>query len=63
MRNISVSEEIKTIDELSKMPNVYCNLSVGRNGMVQSMIGAKMLKDVYKKYHIKDMYLFRENRW
>lgn len=60
---LETKDMLPIIDELSKMPNVYCNLSVGRNGMVQSMIGAKMLKDVYKKYHIKDMYLFRENRW
>lgn len=53
---------LPVIDELGNMSNVYVNLSVGKNGIVESMIGANMLKDVYKKYHIKDMYLFRENR-
>ncbi len=60
---LETKDMLPIIDELTKMPNVYCNLSVGRNGMVQSMIGANMLKDISKKYHIKDMYLFRENRW
>ena len=44
------------------MPNVYVNLGVGKNGIVYSMVGAKMLKEVVKNYNLKDMYLFRENR-
>ena len=60
---LETKDMLPIIDELENMPNVYVNLSVGKNGIVESMIGANMLKDVYKKYHIKDMYLFRENRW
>ncbi len=60
---IETKDNLPIIDEIEDKPNVYLNLSVGCNGIVQSMIGAKMLKDVSKKYHIKDMYLFRENRW
>ena len=60
---LETKDLLPVIDELENMPNVYVNLSVGKNGIVESMIGANMLKDVYKKYHIKDMYLFRENRW
>ena len=59
---IETKDMLPIIDELYSMPNVYCNLGVGRNGIVYSMIGAKMLKDISKKYHIKDMYLFRESR-
>ena len=59
---IETKDLLPVIDELENMPNVYVNLSVGKNGIVEAMIGASMLKDVYKKYHIKDMYLFRENR-
>ena len=60
---VETKDMLPIIDELEHMPNVYCNLSVGKNGIVQSMIGANMLKDVFKKYHIKDMYLFRARRW
>ena len=60
---LETKDLLPVIDELENMPNVFVNLSVGKNGIVESMIGANMLKDVYKKYHIKDMYLFRENRW
>ena len=35
---------IRIIDELNNMPNVYCNLGVGKNGIIHSMIGARMLK-------------------
>ena len=60
---VETKDNLPIIDELEKLPNVYCNLPVGVNGVVQSMIGARMLKDISKKYHIKDMYMFRENRW
>lgn len=59
---IETKDTLPIIDEIEKMPNVYCNLGVGRNGIVFSMIGANMLKNISKKYHVKDMYLFRENR-
>jgi len=59
---IETKDMLPIIDELYSLPNVYCNLGVGRNGIVYSMIGAKMLKNISKKYHVKDMYLFRENR-
>ena len=59
---IETKDKLPIIDELAKRQNVYCNLSSGGNGIVQAMIGARMLKDISKKYHVKDMYLFRENR-
>lgn len=59
---IETKDMLPIIDELYTLPNVYCNLGVGRNGIVYSMIGANMLKNISKKYHVKDMYLFRENR-
>lgn len=59
---IETKDMLPIIDELEAMSNVYCNLGTGRNGIVFSMIGATMLKDISKKYHVKDMYLFRENR-
>ena len=61
-RYLETKDSLPIIDEIDRMPNVYCNLTVGKNGIVHSMIGAKMLKDICKQYHVKDMYLFRENR-
>ena len=59
---LDTKDSLPIIDELDNMPNVYCNLGIGKNGIIFSMIGARMLKDISKQYHIKDMYLFRENR-
>ena len=55
-------DSLPIIDEIKNIPNVYCNFPSGRNGIVQAMIGANILKDVSKKYYIKDMQLFREDR-
>lgn len=59
---LDTKDALPIIDELENMPNVYCNLGTGKNGIIFSMIGARMLKDISKQYHIKDMYMFRENR-
>ena len=59
---LETKDMLPVIDELYLLPNVYCNVAGGRNGIVFSMIGANMLKNISKKYHVKDMYLFRENR-
>lgn len=59
---LDTKDSLPIIDEIENMPNVYCNLSTGKNGIIFSMIGARMLRNVSKQYHEKDMYLFRENR-
>lgn len=59
---LETKDALPIIDEIENMPNVYCNLGIGKNGIVFSMIGARMLKDISKQYNIKDMYLFREDR-
>lgn len=59
---LDTKDGLPIIDELENMPNVYCNLSVGKNGIIFSMIGARMLKNISKRYNEKDMYLFRGNR-
>lgn len=59
---LDTKDGLPIIDEIENMPNVYCNLGTGKNGIIFSMIGARMLKEISKRYHIKDMYLFRENR-
>ena len=59
---IDTKDDLPIIDEIENMPNVYFNLGVGKNGIIYSIFGAKMLKDITKRSHVKDMYLFRENR-
>lgn len=59
---LETKDGLPIIDELDNMPNVYCNLGIGKNGIIFSMIGARMLKDISKQYNTKDMYLFREDR-
>ncbi len=59
---LETKDGLPIIDEIQNMPNVYCNLSVGRNGIIYSMIGARMLRNISKQCHEKDMYLFREDR-
>ncbi len=59
---LETKDALPIIDEIDNMPNVYCNLNTGKNGIIFSMIGARMLRNVSKQYHEKDMYMFRENR-
>lgn len=59
---LDTKDSLPIIDELANMPNVYCNLGTGKNGIIYSMIGARMLRNISKQYHEKDMYLFKENR-
>lgn len=51
-------DSLPIIDELPGMPNVYCNLSYGINGILFSTIGAKMLKEINREYYARDMHMF-----
>lgn len=51
-------DNLPLIDELPNMPNVYCNLSYGINGVLFSVIGAKMLKEINREYYARDMHMF-----
>lgn len=51
-------DSLPIIDEIPGMPNVYCNLSYGINGVLFSIIGAKMLKEINREYYARDMHLF-----
>ena len=59
---LDTKDGLPIIDEISEMPNVYLNLGIGKNGIIYSIFGAKMLKDITKQSHTKDMYMFKENR-
>ncbi len=50
------------IDEIDDMPNCFCNLGYGSNGLLFSVIGAKTLKDAVKGLYTKDMKMFRIKR-
>jgi len=56
---IMTKDRLPIIDEIEEMPNVYCNLGVGKNGIIHNLIGAKMLKNIYSDCYTKDMYMFR----
>ncbi len=51
-------DTLPLIDELPGMSNVYCNLSYGINGILFSVIGAKMLKEINREYYARDMHMF-----
>ena len=59
---LDTKDGLPIIDEIEDMPNVYLNLGVGKNGIIYSLFGSKMLKDITKRSHIKDMYIFKEKR-
>ena len=59
---LDTKDSLPIIDEIDNKPNVYYNIGVGKNGIVYSMIGAKMLKDITKQYHLIDMHLFKQKR-
>lgn len=59
---LQTSDGLPVIDEIDNMPNVYCNLGVGKNGILHNVMGASMLKNIYSDCYTKDMYMFRINR-
>ncbi|MCX8074501.1 MAG: FAD-binding oxidoreductase [Clostridia bacterium] len=55
-------DTLPIIDELDDMPNCFCNLSFGSNGVLYSVLGAKILKDAVDGYYTKDINMFKVNR-
>lgn len=55
-------DSLPIIDEIEDMPNCFCNLGYGGNGILFSVIGAKTLKDAVKGLYTKDMKMFRIKR-
>ena len=61
----TTKDTLPIIDEIPNMPNCFCNLGFGSNGITYSQIGASMLKNAIKGFYTKDMNMFsisRENR-
>ncbi|MBR5227145.1 MAG: FAD-binding oxidoreductase [Clostridia bacterium] len=59
---LMTKDGLPIIDEIEQLPNIYCNLGIGKNGIIYSAIGAKMLSSIYDDCYTKDMNLFRINR-
>ncbi|MEG2348736.1 MAG: FAD-dependent oxidoreductase [Clostridia bacterium] len=60
--HINTKDNLPIIDEMPNMPNCFCNLSFGSNGIVYGTIGADMLKNAIKGFYTKDMNIFKINR-
>lgn len=58
----NTKDDLPIIDEISNMPNCFCNLGFGSNGIIYSIIGADMLKNAIKGLYTKDMNMFKINR-
>ncbi|MDO4283646.1 MAG: FAD-dependent oxidoreductase [Clostridia bacterium] len=58
----ATKDGLPIIDEIPNMPNCFCNLGFGANGILYSVIGADILKDAIKGFYTKDMYMFKINR-
>ena len=55
-------DSLPIIDEMPNMPNCFCNIGLGTNGILYSVIGANMLKNAVKGLYTKDMNMFRIDR-
>lgn len=60
--NAISKDGLPIIDEIDNMPNCFCNLGYGADGILYSTIGANILKDAVKGYYTKDMNMFKINR-
>lgn len=58
----NTKDYLPIIDEIPNMPNAFCNLGFGQNGILYSVIGADMLRNAIKGLYTKDMNMLRVNR-
>ena len=59
---VGTKDNLPIIDEIPDMPNCFCNLGYGSNGILYSAIGASMLKNAINGLYTKDMNMFSINR-
>lgn len=59
---VNTKDNLPIIDEMPNMPNCFCNLGFGTNGIIYSAIGANMLKNAVNGLYTKDMNMFKINR-
>lgn len=58
----NTKDSLPIVDEIPNMPNCFCNIGFGTNGIVHSVIGANMLKNAIKGFYTKDMNIFKIDR-
>lgn len=58
----NTKDGLPIVDELPNMPNCFCNLAFGSNGILYSVIGADMLRNAVKGLYTKDMNMFKLER-
>lgn len=59
---VNTKDRLPIIDEMPGLPNCFCNLGFGTNGILYSVIGADMLKDAIKGLYTKEMNMFKAQR-
>jgi glycine/D-amino acid oxidase-like deaminating enzyme len=59
---INTKDTLPIVDEMPNMPNCFCNLGFGSNGIIYSTIGASMLKNAINGLYTKDMNMFKIDR-
>lgn len=58
----NTKDSLPIVDEIPNMPNCFCNIGFGTNGIVHSVTGANMLKNAIKGFYTKDMNIFKIDR-
>jgi glycine/D-amino acid oxidase-like deaminating enzyme len=58
----NTKDTLPIIDEIDGKSNTFVNLGYGANGILYSVIGAKILKDAVDGLYTKDISMFRINR-
>lgn len=56
---VNTKDTLPIIDEIPNMPNCFCNLGYGSNGIIYSAMGANMLKNAINGLYTKDMNMFK----
>lgn len=56
---VNTKDTLPIIDEIPNMPNCFCNLAFGKNGILYSVIGANILKNAIKGFYTKDVNMFK----
>lgn len=59
---VGTKDNLPIIDEIPNMPNCFCNLGFGSNGILYSAMGASMLKNAVNGLYTKDMNMFKITR-
>ena len=60
---IKTKDYLPIISEVDMFPNVYLNIGCGGNGIMQSIVGGNILKDVVRGYYPKEMNHFKLKRF